>query len=211
MRRKYPDEGDDSTLNEDEGHIMRAGYTNNYGYGATTEVMAPTASENERGTPSHGFPKEYVPEKILHEERTSPDDDFHLPIHSRHAHSPGSESQESMEPNGRVVDDQARFEKEQRAFMMELVNKGSKVVQVTYPRTANNEKELTVARGEFLEVIDDNRKWWKTRNIEGKVGHIPHTIVTPTQGIGGSPQVSPKSADWIQKERRGKKGEFRYF
>jgi hypothetical protein len=26
------------------------------------------------------------------------------------------------------------------------------VVQVTYPRTANNEKELTVSRGEFLEV-----------------------------------------------------------
>jgi len=35
--------------------------------------------------------------------------------------------------------------------------------------------------------------------------------VTPAQGLTDSPQVSPKSAEWIQKERRGKKGEFRYF
>ena len=31
------------------------------------------------------------------------------------------------------------------------------MVEVTYPRTANNDKELTVVRGEFLEVIDDTR------------------------------------------------------
>ncbi len=41
---------------------------------------------------------------------------------------------------------------------------------MTYPRTANNEKELTVVRGEFLEVLDSSRKWWKTRNIQGQVG-----------------------------------------
>lgn len=30
--------------------------------------------------------------------------------------------------------------------------RGGKLVQVTYPRTANNDKELTVVRGEYLEV-----------------------------------------------------------
>ena len=30
-------------------------------------------------------------------------------------------------------------------------------MQVTYPRTANNEKEMSVVRGEFLEVLDDTR------------------------------------------------------
>ena len=100
-------------------------------------------------------------------------------------------------------------------------------LQVTYPRTANNEKELTVARGEFLEVIDDSRKWWKARNSRGQIGHVPHTIVAPYEGRGSPPlpppppppmghphhmpPPPPQSADWIQKERRGRKGEFRYF
>ena len=35
---------------------------------------------------------------------------------------------------------------------MDMKSRGVKIVQVTYPRTANNDKELTVFRGEFLEV-----------------------------------------------------------
>merc|ERR1719429_571653 len=51
--RKYGGEGDDSTINDEEDGVMRAGYTNNYGYGAT-EGAPPTDSENERGnTPNH--------------------------------------------------------------------------------------------------------------------------------------------------------------
>ena len=38
------------------------------------------------------------------------------------------------------------------AWLAELRSRGVRVVQVTYPRTANNDKELTVVRGEFLEV-----------------------------------------------------------
>merc|ERR1712012_1016749 len=68
---------------------------------------------------------------------------------------------------------------DQRAWAEDLLNQGKGAVRVTYPRTANNEKELTVVRGEFLEVIDDSRKWWKTRNQQGEVGHVPHTIVNP--------------------------------
>lgn len=208
-RRKYHGEGDDSTLNDEEdGHVIRAGYPNNHGYG-TTEVMAPTDSENERNTPVR-YNKEVLSQKILREERASPSEhDFSL--NNRHAHSPNSESAESDQIE-RTGEEQVRFERQQRNFMMDLMNKSVKVVQVTYPRTANNEKELTVSRGEFLEVLDDTRKWWKARNVEGRVGHVPHTIVTPAQiHSDNSPQVSPKSAEWIQKERRGKKGEFRYF
>lgn len=38
------------------------------------------------------------------------------------------------------------------AWLDELLSRNCKVVQVTYPRTANNDKELTVVRGEYLEV-----------------------------------------------------------
>jgi len=50
------------------------------------------------------------------------------------------------------VEGQQRFERSQARFLDELRSRGAKIVQVTYPRTANNEKELTVTRGEFLEV-----------------------------------------------------------
>lgn len=67
----------------------------------------------------------------------------------------------------------------QSAWLEGLAARGAKIVQVTYPRTANNDKELTVSRGEYLEILDDTRKWWKARNIRGQMAHVPNTIVTP--------------------------------
>lgn len=39
-----------------------------------------------------------------------------------------------------------------QAWAEDVVARGGKVVRVTYPRTANNDKELTVVKGEYLEV-----------------------------------------------------------
>lgn len=168
-------------------------------------------------------------------------------------------SADSIERNGGIGE---RFERCQIRWLEELRSREAKIVQVTYPRTANNDKELTVVRGEFLEVLDDSRKWWKTRNSRGIVAHVPHTIVTPfnsmndpseiissavyprgyerggrgiigkesvtsiehDHSIGGasgpsselsrsarSPNSAPAPAEWVRKERLGKKGEFRYF
>ncbi|XP_044742140.1 epidermal growth factor receptor kinase substrate 8-like [Chrysoperla carnea] len=86
-------------------------------------------------------------------------------------------SLDSIERSG-VDDRPTGGDLSQEAWLEELQAKGANVVQVTYPRTANNDKELTVVRGEYLEVLDDSRKWWKARNIHGKVAHVPHTIVT---------------------------------
>ncbi|XP_037946440.1 epidermal growth factor receptor kinase substrate 8-like protein 1 [Teleopsis dalmanni] len=106
----------------------------------------------------------------------------------------------------------------------------AKIVLVTYPRTANNDKELSVVRGEYLEILDDTRKWWKARNIHGQIAHVPHTIVTP-YNYGevevGNQQIVTKSpfsdtlenesedvsnnTSWNHNKHLGKKGEFRYF
>lgn len=74
----------------------------------------------------------------------------------------------------------------QSAWLESVAARGGKIVQVTYPRTANNDKELTVARGEYLEILDDTRKWWKARNMRGQTAHVPHTIVTPFNLTGNS-------------------------
>lgn len=80
------------------------------------------------------------------------------------------------------------------AWLEGLAARGAKLVQVTYPRTANNDKELTVARGEYLEILDDTRKWWKARNIRGQMAHVPHTIVTPFNFTGSSAMANNSNA-----------------
>ena len=68
-------------------------------------------------------------------------------------------------------------------------------------------------RGEFLEVLDDARKWWRARNIRGLVGYVPHTIVAPFE----HPQnphhhgTSHSSSGGGRSGGRGNKGEYRYF
>lgn len=59
-------------------------------------------------------------------------------------------SADSIERNG---GDDRSFKRIQEDWLDLLNKKNAQVVEVTYPRTANNEKELTVVRGEYLEVI----------------------------------------------------------
>ncbi|CAB3255129.1 unnamed protein product [Arctia plantaginis] len=77
------------------------------------------------------------------------------------------------------------------AWARGVAARGGRVVRVTYPRTANNDKELTVVRGEYLEVLDDSRKWWKARNRRGVTAHVPHTIVAPALSPPSSPHLYP--------------------
>ncbi|KAE8749059.1 hypothetical protein FOCC_FOCC004227 [Frankliniella occidentalis] len=109
-------------------------------------------------------------------------------------------------------DSQQRFERAQLRWLQDLKAQGAKVVQVTYPRTANNDKELTVIRGEYLEILDDSRKWWKARNSRGQIAHVPHTIVTPPAAEdrdGSSPSAAaPSTPEWQAKGRQGKKALF---
>uniref|UniRef100_A0A183BR56 SH3 domain-containing protein n=1 Tax=Globodera pallida TaxID=36090 RepID=A0A183BR56_GLOPA len=109
--------------------------------------------------------------------------------------------------------------------------------RVTYDRAAQNAKELTVARGEILEVINDSKNWWECRNINSRSGYVPHTILTVldegeeyngresyrNEGIRCAPggvssnhsnHFSPSSGTStpeVIRERRGRNGEFRYF
>jgi len=138
----------------------------------------------------------------------------------RRSHSPPSDrefgprsdiSNDSIEKNGGGGGDAAaRFEHQQRRWLADLKARNVKIVQVTYPRTANNDKELTVVRGEYLEVIDNSRKWWKARNMHGQSAHVPHTIVT-LLFHDDDLFSSPSANDWGQRAKGPKKGDLRYF
>ncbi|KAK0169913.1 hypothetical protein PV328_010544 [Microctonus aethiopoides] len=167
-------------------------------------------------------------------------------IDQTRAHSDISVDSIERGPRGAPV----TIDRAQEAWLDDLLSRHVKIVQVTYPRTANNDKELTVVRGEYLEVLDDSRKWWKARNSRGQIAHVPHTIVTPHNSSHGTgendvfnnplyatryqrqghgynyedseiegtstspgPEVThrphaippPAPADWVRKERLGKK------
>ncbi|XP_075151468.1 arouser [Haematobia irritans] len=87
--------------------------------------------------------------------------------------------------------EEARPERKNKEDMDSMTNqwlsmlrkKGSNVAMVCYPRMANNDKELSVSKGEYLEILDDSRKWWKARNMYGQIGHVPSTIVAPVHGL----------------------------
>ncbi|XP_076276966.1 epidermal growth factor receptor kinase substrate 8 [Lasioglossum baleicum] len=194
-------------------------------------------SREERGGNEY-FERNYGPGSELYtrEERV---------VDQTRAHSDISVDSIERTPRGAGID------RAQEAWLDDLMARHAKIVQVTYPRTANNDKELTVVRGEYLEILDDSRKWWKARNSRGQVAHVPHTIVAPhnpshaadndvfnnplytsrypRQGHGYNYEDSelertstspgpeathrthaippPAPADWVRKERLGKKDE----
>lgn len=54
-------------------------------------------------------------------------------------------STDSIEQNGGLM----------QSWIEDIQSRGGKIVQGTHPRTANNDKELTVVRGEYLEVCTE--------------------------------------------------------
>ncbi|XP_052835055.1 epidermal growth factor receptor kinase substrate 8 isoform X1 [Drosophila gunungcola] len=66
-----------------------------------------------------------------------------------------------------------------RTWLSRLESRNVKIAEVTYNKSATNDKELKVTKGEYLEIIDDSRNWWKARNSYGNIGYVPHTVLTP--------------------------------
>lgn len=51
-----------------------------------------------------------------------------------------------------------------------------------HEREGRNQRELSVQKGEYLEVMDESRNWWKLRNSKGAIGHAPYTILSDLDG-----------------------------
>ena len=47
---------------------------------------------------------------------------------------------------------------------------------------ATTAEELSVHKGESVEVLDDCRKWWRVRNQKGMIGFVPGNIMEAKKG-----------------------------
>ncbi|XP_069821702.1 epidermal growth factor receptor kinase substrate 8-like protein 2 isoform X2 [Dendropsophus ebraccatus] len=52
-----------------------------------------------------------------------------------------------------------------------------KCAKIRYDFTARNANELSVLKDEILEVLEDNKQWWKLRNRIGQEGYVPYNIL----------------------------------
>ncbi|XP_073410487.1 epidermal growth factor receptor kinase substrate 8-like protein 2 isoform X1 [Dendrobates tinctorius] len=52
-----------------------------------------------------------------------------------------------------------------------------KCAKIRYDFTARNATELSVLRDEVLEILEDNKQWWKLRNRIGQEGYVPYNIL----------------------------------
>ncbi|XP_053970054.1 epidermal growth factor receptor kinase substrate 8 isoform X1 [Anastrepha ludens] len=81
-------------------------------------------------------------------------------------------------------------------WLSRLQSRNVKIAEVVYNNKANNDRELNVVKGEYLEVINDSRNWWKVRNSAGNVGYVPHTVLK-AHNFEVQPNYSTKDTDSV--------------
>ncbi|NWH42273.1 ES8L3 protein, partial [Chloropsis hardwickii] len=74
------------------------------------------------------------------------------------------------------------------------------LVRALYDFQARNSQELSVRKGDTLQVLDQQRKWWLVQDERGDRGHVPGNILEPLPEPGRSaredspPSLQPSSS-----------------
>uniref|UniRef100_A0A8C8S007 Epidermal growth factor receptor kinase substrate 8-like protein 2 n=1 Tax=Pelusios castaneus TaxID=367368 RepID=A0A8C8S007_9SAUR len=64
-----------------------------------------------------------------------------------------------------------------RNFEAQGIGLPKKYAKIRYDFTARNANELSVMKDEVLEVLEDNKQWWKLLNRSGQAGYVPYNIL----------------------------------
>ncbi|XP_037106914.1 epidermal growth factor receptor kinase substrate 8-like protein 3 [Syngnathus acus] len=80
-----------------------------------------------------------------------------------------------------------------------LPEKKLRRMRVTHDFISRNNRELTIRKGEVVELLDVSKLWWKVRNSEGEEGFVPNNVLTENENkaddvpIESIPVLSKKS------------------
>ncbi|XP_029978410.1 epidermal growth factor receptor kinase substrate 8-like protein 1 isoform X2 [Sphaeramia orbicularis] len=61
----------------------------------------------------------------------------------------------------------------------------------SYDFIARNNSELSIQKGEVLEVLESSKRWWKCRNRFNEVGFVPHNMLEPMAHIDSPVNSKP--------------------
>uniref|UniRef100_W5MZM0 EPS8 signaling adaptor L3b n=1 Tax=Lepisosteus oculatus TaxID=7918 RepID=W5MZM0_LEPOC len=56
-------------------------------------------------------------------------------------------------------------------------NENPRYMRVMYDFMARNNQELSIMKGDIVQVLDDSRQWWRVRNIREEEGFVPHNVL----------------------------------
>ncbi|MBN3317037.1 ES8L2 protein, partial [Atractosteus spatula] len=85
-----------------------------------------------------------------------------------------------------------------------------KYAKIRYHFVARNANELSVLQDEVLEVLEDNKQWWKLQNRSGQAGYVPYNILDvvkleephgvpePLYSQTGTPVITPRQETCVQ-------------
>lgn len=65
------------------------------------------------------------------------------------------------------------------SFLRDLLSRNAQIYRALQSRKSDKKPEITIEKGEFLEVLDSSRQWWKVRNWRGETGFAPNTLLQP--------------------------------
>ncbi|KAG7332468.1 hypothetical protein KOW79_004302 [Hemibagrus wyckioides] len=68
-------------------------------------------------------------------------------------------------------------------------------MRVIYDFTARNRQELSVMKGEMVQVVHKSRQWWIVRNNRGEEGHVPPNVLEPVNGEAPGRMNRPPNLD----------------
>ncbi|KAF7668793.1 hypothetical protein LDENG_00287190 [Lucifuga dentata] len=64
-------------------------------------------------------------------------------------------------------------------------------MQVIYDFMARNNQELSIMKGEVVQVIQKSKQWWLVRNSRDEEGHVPQNVLEPMRS-SGRPMEGPQ-------------------
>ncbi|XP_040008755.1 epidermal growth factor receptor kinase substrate 8-like protein 3b [Xiphias gladius] len=120
-----------------------------------------------------------------------------LPYHNRPVSRGNEQRFPSGQPNGQINESQSYSPRARQWQPEEPVTKsllGSHpptrstephlYMQVIYDFRARNNRELSVLKGEVLQVIQKSKQWWLVCNARNEKGNVPQNVLEPMKSAG---------------------------
>jgi len=101
----------------------------------------------------------------------------YTPVFGSTTASSGQSKGAETQSNGGTSSRNSAIMDVQQKFLNELKSRHCKISQAQTTRERKSSKEISLVDGEYLEVLNDEKNWWKVSNIRNETGYAPKTVL----------------------------------